>query len=883
MSEISGILSNAIASVFDGMDYSGILYLCPTRHILSQRRLVFHRIAAGISGRISDKDAPACYIPPSFHTLAQLGRKLQSQYSQKQTFQKTLRPALIASLGGISLGQASFVSDFIYEMKHQFPDMSSESIYESLGAAYEASNAPDEVIKRGMDALNLMSAYDDALDSQGLMDEDDTAHASASHVERLGIKLLVLDGFYELTPSEEKLVHALVAHASETLAFVPISGPDDDLSYCYSAGLEQKFGIKAELMAPEQAERRVSYFPAASIEAEVEEIARHIKASYLNSKNRELDDTWVVFPVMEPYRNLASRVFTRFGIPHSFSSGRPCISHPAYQGLMALLESANDGMPRLAFTRFLTCPHFTNVPEVLRDKAASVGLSSSLLKGKGAWIEAFDSFELGKEIRSIINTAKPLLSLVNSATYHAIIKGLLEVSGRLGFSPPGGLPELENILRSLGQLDRLMGQHVSLAVFIDVLRSALSAPLDEKQGKGVRIASIFDVRGLEPRMLYMGGLKDGDFPSRPEIDFILPDNIRRKLGLLDMRRFLHLQARIFKRLSSGAKEVFYSYPTMEGDKYFLSSSFISDGEPSDFPTGGIYCDSELQRLRSGEKDNIQFIEISGIPRSPETKTETKPFKVTDVDSYRRCPRRYFIEKMLGLSPSEIMEYEVETRDLGIIAHKVMQNLISSPLPSPVEFRAKASEAIDKAIEESKLDTYQKALLKETFMNMLDDIYKTEEKIKKDGYRVHGKEAKVECEIEGTALAGKADRIDRRDDGTLEIIDYKTGKADISGASALRGESLQLFLYAAMLKEQGLRPERVGIYSLKDVNVKWVPGSRDKKEGNSLDDFMGAASHYLKDTAAGIMKGDFPAAPLKEQDCARCGENPYCPFVHGGAR
>ena len=56
-------------------------------------------------------------------------------------------------------------------------------------------------------------------------------------------------------------------------------------------------------------------------------------------------------------------------------------------------------------------------------------------------------------------------------------------------------------------------------------------------------------------------------------------------------------------------------------------------------------------------------------------------------------------------------------------------------------------------------------------------------------------------IAGVTLTGKFDRIDRNPDGTLAIIDYKTGKAP-SAAAVREGFSLQLGLLGLIAERGG---------------------------------------------------------------------------------
>ena len=60
------------------------------------------------------------------------------------------------------------------------------------------------------------------------------------------------------------------------------------------------------------------------------------------------------------------------------------------------------------------------------------------------------------------------------------------------------------------------------------------------------------------------------------------------------------------------------------------------------------------------------------------------------------------------------------------------------------------------------------------------------------------EQSFEIKIGATTVSGRIDRIDRREDGTVAIVDYKTGKAkDQEDAD----ESLQLSLYAIAAREK----------------------------------------------------------------------------------
>lgn len=847
-------------------DYSSCYIISPTRHLLDSRKHTIHK-ALG-----------PCYIPPVMMTLRQLAKHISVTYGNKASFPEEFAPPLISALSGISIGYATLAAEFITEIKHQFPGADHKGIAMALESAFDQENTPEEVIKRVHECLDIMGLYNNSLERSGLSDSLDMILSAASLAGSLNISTLVLDGFYEMTPAELELARALISKADNSIALIPISHPGDDLSYCYSGEMADHFGVQPEpIDIPEKSANSIAYdyFPAKGLEEEVEAIARDIKANYINSRNRLLEDTWIVFPKIAPYRAMTARILDRYGIPHSFFPGRSLAEYPAYQDLLSMLESVFGSFPRVPFSRMLHSPFFSKIPPELRAAAPSIALSSGFINGQNAWRKAFKAKGLLKEFNTVLKALEPLTSSFVSSSYSSFIDVLLDVLARLGFDPSeDGMSETEDVLGTLSLLDSIHDLKAGPEEFIEATRRALGSRGRHQDGVGVKVAELFDVRALEPAMLYMGGLKDGDIPARPDMDFILPERVRNKLGLVDIDRFMHLQGHIFRRLCATSGKLYLSYPQMEGDKLFIPSIYLSGSKEIDASVKGIYSEEELQSFRATAPEPPK--EVSSIAFAKEGTS----IRVTDIDSYRSCPRRHFIEKVLGLTPPEVQQYEINAKELGIIAHRVMETLISGPLPPLDTFTERAESILDDALTNSALDKYLANIMKASFLALLPEIHELERELEEEGIKSHEPEVDVKETIHGINLRGKIDRIDNNDDNTVSLLDYKTGASDISAVSALRGENLQLFIYAAMLDARGKSLKRVGIYSLKNIKLKWVPNPRDLKSGNDMNTLMDAASAFLKETASEMAHGSYPALPIKEDRCMNCHERSFCPYIQG---
>jgi hypothetical protein len=793
-----------------------------------------------------------------------------------------LAPLAIAGITGHGIGFSKVLADFIGDIKNHFPGEGMDSIRQKFIDIFGELFIPEEVSKRVFEALEVFTRYAEALKAAGIADGDDALLLSTVIVEsQKGADVLILDGFYEVTPAEWQFIRALIGRAKKTLVSIPISDAGDDLAHCYSRFIEKEYGVTPDVQPSPSKQPSLDYVVAQSREEELEGIARHIKSSFVSGKLKELDEAYVAFPKLSEYREMLDRVFKRYGIPYT---PQPPVRKP-YRDLLSLLEAVKDGFTRLATARFLTSPYFEGIPQGIRKAVPKIALEAGTVSGKDSWLRALKSHGLNKEGAKLFENLAPLLSADYYDTYTAFIDNLLEVLKSLSFTLGEELPDgFEGVFKGLSILDSIPGiKPAGLHGFSEALGSYLELQgFGERETAGVHVADLRDIRGLEPKYLYLGGLKDGDLPARPEIDFLLPDSVRARLGFVDMHRYLRLQGYIFKRLVSTAGRLRLSYPSMEGDNLFLPSLYLRGAQETPEKIFGDFSPEEEMTRHPGKPLAVHLNEISGIKRY----RGSSPIRVTDIDSFRSCPRRFFLEKVLGIEPPELREYEVDPKTIGIIVHEVMEKLIGPPLDGMDAFRRRAEKTVDKVLDGKPLDSYFKALLKESFLTVLPDIFEIEEGLASEGYTPKKAECAIKGEpLPGIKLKGKIDRIDVRDGGSALVLDYKTGSANLSSTGTLkRGETLQPFIYSALLKaEEAEMPESVGVYSLKDLKIKRVPDRKDVKEGRTLEHFIETALLYLDSTVSAMREGEFKALPLREDTCRNCHERPYCPYIQGDAK
>lgn len=918
-------LFRIVTEKIKGPDYSKILYIAPTPRKIRDSQRRFHRIAGG------------CYIPPEMLTLKQLSKRLYSLHEYKKVIPQYLIPIIISKLTSKGIGFASIISQFMNEIKQYHPGKPIETVNDELNAIFYELGIHEEVSARAKEAFHIFKTYQELLNQYPAADENDVMTVCPDIIKMQGhcYSILILDGFYELTKTEENIIKALIENSDDILISIPFNHNLSYVSANYNNFLNNYFMFEPIYLTGKKDTLEPYYHPYPSIEEEIEGIARDIKNHFIAGKARDLDKIIVTFPDVIKYTDRVSRIFKKYGIPNTISTPKSLGKTKPFLDLIALLESVSDDYPRLSCGQFLVSPYFKNMPSVFKESIPNVCLISGVIKGKDAWLNLSRTiisqqsedkkiiYEIEKEMRWVFKKLSPLESMKNEGSYSQYSECIMKILHDLDFADVSNLgidsyrqktdlkDKIFEILKELSFIDTVpvdtsYTPSLTLRQFIDSLRHILNITGIEIEDTGVQIMGILETQGIEPEFLYFGGLKDGDLPSKPDIDHLLPDSVRTRFGLVNLDKYLQLQRLIFCRALESTNNYHLSYHVMEGDRFFLPSPFLPWNKETKQTVYGIFSREE-KLIRKGKVPLTSCIkEMEGVEEKllKNRFGEESYIRVTDIDSYRTCPRKFFIEKILHLEPLEIKKYEVEAVLLGIIAHEIMQSLLSRPFTDLEELIIGAEEILDKLLFHNSIEEYWKKVIKDTFLSILPAIYKIEQKIMDEGYSFMRAEVTVEGEIiKGIKLRGKIDRIDKKviseelkvkskeknsllithhsslSNDIIEIIDYKTGTTQFSGPQVLtKGATLQLFLYASLMKAMGVQVERAGIYSLKDMHISWIPGRNDRKDGRTIDDYIEKSLRFLEETVLKMRSGDFSANPLNEQTCRNCQERPYCPYI-----
>jgi DNA helicase-2/ATP-dependent DNA helicase PcrA len=235
----------------------------------------------------------------------------------------------------------------------------------------------------------------------------------------------------------------------------------------------------------------------------------------------------------------------------------------------------------------------------------------------------------------------------------------------------------------------------------------------------------------------------------------------------------------------------------------------------------------------------------------------KRLSASAVETYQRCGLQFKLERdwRIAAKPAAAMQY-------GAAIHRVLKTYFDS-------IRLNRAKSDDEIIELFRIDlanskiqeAYQHELYERQGILQLQDFLSTAHSLAAS--QVLHTEESFEIKIGETTVVGRIDRIDQRPDGTVAIVDYKTGKArDQESAD----ESLQLSLYAIAAKEKwGYKVGALIFHNLEEN----VPVMTSRSESQLL-----SARIFVEEAAKGIAEGVFEPKP--GQHCSFCAYRSLCP-------
>jgi ATP-dependent helicase/nuclease subunit B len=336
------------------------------------------------------------------------------------------------------------------------------------------------------------------------------------------------------------------------------------------------------------------------------------------------------------------------------------------------------------------------------------------------------------------------------------------------------------------------------AVFEELLAGKVVRP-DYGMHPRLKILSPMEARMQSFDRTVLGGLNEGSWPPAPGSDPWFSRPMRAQLGLPAPERGLALAAHDFSMLACGC-EVFLTRSGKEGGVPTLPSRWLVK---LDMLTGGLRDEGEKWLRRAAMLDAPREVKPMAAPApTPLVSARPREISVTQVETWMRDPYALYASQVLRLKPLELIGRAPDGSDFGNAVHEALERFVRSyPHALPADALPVLLVQGREAFAELFAATGMEVLWWPRFVRIARWFVDQEETRRAALKRVSA-EIKGTWRIGDFLLKGRADRVEEGTDGSLTIVDYKTGglpaMKDIEG-----GLASQLVLLALMAREGDL--------------------------------------------------------------------------------
>ena len=360
-----------------------------------------------------------------------------------------------------------------------------------------------------------------------------------------------------------------------------------------------------------------------------------------------------------------------------------------------------------------------------------------------------------------------------------------------------------NRFRTLIEEDELTVQPETFRRLLVKVLSATNIPFHGEPAIGMQVMGVLETRNLDFRHLVLLSVNEGQLPKSGGDSSFIPYNLRKAFGMTTIEHKIAVYAYYFYRLLQRAERITLMYNT--------SSDGLNRGEWSRFM---------LQFLIEWPHPiTRQFLEAGQSPQgtSPITVEKTPDvmrrmqslfdvranpkakFSPSALNYYLDCPLKFYYRYVAGLSAPDEVSAEIDSATFGSIFHYAAEHIYKDLTTHGKVIHKEALETLLR--NEVKLQDYVDAAFKELFFHVPQNEKPEYNGVQLINSAVIARYLKqllqndlryapftfVASEIEvdepidiqtpkgviKSRIGGIIDRMDSKD-GTLRIVDYKTG-------------------------------------------------------------------------------------------------------------
>lgn len=505
--------------------------------------------------------------------------------------------------------------------------------------------------------------------------------------------------------------------------------------------------------------KRITRISAHNRENEIELISREIKKLILE-KNVEPHKICVGFNLIQDYSSIVKSVFDKNGLPVNLTDRTPLDNSNPVTALVNFLEIEENDFYYKNIFRALS-GKFIDTAGIDYSNLYRISSELKIVAGKENWINTLsdltenmsyfgyeDDGKIDKrsayskaldDIKFISTLLKPFESkltieefqnrlndfIINSKLPSKLLEAEIdgEVNIRAFTSFIDTTSEIFSMLKKEYGSDRIF----EMRFFMDQIRTACNWArfnVKEKSNYGVQVTTLDEIRGLKFDYLFIGGLCDGDFPTRYKPEIFSSGSFKKQLQTHQTEE----RFRFYQSLCGWTKKLYLTFPSTEEGRENVISTFLKEFEElflisskneSDYDDAlfsnedllifigkngfesaksiqgdleinleGISKSLQVENVR--KKDPFASSHFTGDLLTNESTEKilaelteqlkafsTKQYSISQLETYAKCPFKFFMERVLKVKTIDEPTEDIEAIEMGRILHTIFYEFYTS--------------------------------------------------------------------------------------------------------------------------------------------------------------------------------------------------------------
>lgn len=439
-------------------------------------------------------------------------------------------------------------------------------------------------------------------------------------------------------------------------------------------------------------------------------------------------------------------------------------------------------------------------------------------------------------------------------------------------------------------------------------------PFSGEPLKGLQVMGILETRNLDFKNVIILSMNDDNFPGDMSgASSFIPYNLRAAYGLPTPEHHEGVYAYYFYRLVQRAERVDMLYCSHADEK--------TTGECSRYIYQLMYeSPYPIERVNVGVDINVDMPAPISVAKSGRTLDVLNAYLDADggrilsptaLSRYVACPLQFYFASVAGIDERDELTEEVDNPMFGTIVHAAMQKLYE-----PLEGVAHPSKQLEAIIRSGAVERAVEQAINENYLKMpeadasdyggdlilVHDIATRYIKhgiipydMAHDAFAVMKVEEKIAGRFDlgdgrSASIGGRADRIDSLDDGTLRVVDYKTGAqhSEIDSLESLFegegrtrvGNILQTLIYSMIISHSFGRNVRPALYFVRYMQHRtdFSPAIVDKSADGAEIDYGSYAVEFERSLRCKLAELFDASTPFVQCDASEAESTcKYCQY------